>query len=169
MKDYVLQSLASHLQPTPLLHHVTLNTGHVALHELNGIHSLSACDFLPLLEQRGGEIPEMPGFAFALSEATHCCQFVLTYHGSELITGGVAWGPDPGDSLWRWLGDCYGYHAPRVPGWWTACPPTPPAPPWLGVVLSLNLGLIPAKQVRQLAAVERDVALALIQRSLTRN
>ena len=45
----------------------------------------------------------------------------------------------------------------------------PPALPWLGVVLTLNLGLIHYEQARQLAAVERDLALALIRRSLTRN
>jgi hypothetical protein len=39
----------------------------------------------------------------------------------------------------------------------------------LGVVLNLNLGLISKKHARNLAAVERDLALALIQRSLTRN
>jgi hypothetical protein len=41
--------------------------------------------------------------------------------------------------------------------------------PWLGVVLNLNLGLIHHEQARQLAAVERDLAMALIHRSLTRN
>ena len=169
MMNTIVSSLPPHSQTSPWLHHVTLNTGHVALHDLNGRHCVSACDFLPLLEQPIGEIPGMPGFAFSVAEASQCCQFILTHHGSELITGGVAWGPSAGDSLWRWLGDYYDYIAPWVPGWRTSCPRIPPALPWLGVVLNLNLGLIHHEQARKLAAVERDLAMALIHRSLTRN
>jgi hypothetical protein len=37
------------------------------------------------------------------------------------------------------------------------------------VVLDLNFGLISTDQARKLAAVERDLARAVIQRALTRN
>ncbi|HXP63721.1 MAG TPA: hypothetical protein VN829_24660, partial [Dongiaceae bacterium] len=77
----------------------------LALSEVDGIHSVSACEFLALLEQRYGEVPGMPGFGFALSQATNCCQFILSHRGSELATGGQAWGPGDGESLWRWLAD----------------------------------------------------------------
>jgi hypothetical protein len=153
----------------PLLHHVTVNTGHVALHELNLMHSVGASEFLSLLEQRSGEIPVMPGFAFALTEADHCCQFILAHQGVEIITCGLAWGAGTGESLWRWLGDYYDYAVPRIPQWRTACPSTPPPLPWLGAVLTANLKLIPHGQARLLGAVERDLALAVIHRSLTRN
>jgi hypothetical protein len=169
MKNIVVSSPQPHPHTAPRLHHVTLNTGHVALHELNGRHCVSACEFLPLLQQPVGEIPGMPGFAFSVAETTQCCQFILTHQGLELITGGVAWGPGAGDSLWRWLGDYYDCIVPWVPGWRASCPRTPPPLPWLGVVLNLNLGLISKEHARNLAAVERDLALALIQRSLTRN
>ena len=155
--------------PARVLHHATLNNGHVTFHELNGVHAVGVCDFLPLLEQSISEIPGMPGFAFSVSEATHCGQFILSYYGAEIVTGGVAWGAGGSDMLWRWLGDYYDYLAPWVPGWGASCPSTPPCLPWLGVVLNLNLGLIPPEQAEKLPAVERDLALALIRRSLTRN
>src|ERR1035441_11087291 len=107
----------------------------------------------------------MPGFAFSVSEATGCGQFYLTHYGAGIVTGGVAWGAGASDMLWCWLRDYYDYLAPWVPGWRTSCPRTPPALPWLGVVLNLNLGLISKEQARNLAAVERDLALALIHRS----
>jgi hypothetical protein len=153
----------------PLLHHVTVNTGHVALPELNLMHSVGAIEFLPLLEQRSGEFPGMPGFAFARTEADHCCQFILAHEGVEIITGGLAWGAGTGESLWHWLGDYYDYAVPRIPRWRTACPSTPPPLPWLGVVLTANLKLISHEQARLLGAVERDLALAVIRRSLTHN
>jgi hypothetical protein len=103
MKNTILHPLAPHSPAAPRLHHVTLNTGHVAEHEMNGFHSFSACQFLALLEQRYGEVPGMPGFGFALSQATNCCQFILPHRGSELVTGGLAWGPGDGESLSRWL------------------------------------------------------------------
>ena len=154
---------------SPHLHHVTLNTGHVALHQLDGMHSISALDFLPLLERRSGEIPGLPGFAFALTEADHCCQFILARRGVEIITGGLAWGAGAGEDLWHWLGDYYDYAVPRIPQWSASCPPTPPPLPWLGVVLTGNIRLMSPMQARNLAAVERDLALALIYRALTRN
>lgn len=169
MQNTVAHPLAPHSRAAPRLHHVTLNTGHVAEHELNGIHSVSACEFLALLEQRYGEVPGMPGFGFALSQATNCCQFIFSHRGSELVTGGLAWGPGDGESLWRWLADFYNQRAPQIPAWRSSCPLTPPAIPWLGVVLSLNLGLISRDHARMVGAVERDLALALIQRSLTCN
>ena len=154
---------------SPSLHHVTLNTGHVARHEMNLAHFFGASRFLPLLQQLYGEIPGMPGFTFALTEADHCCQFVLAHQDVEIITGGLAWGPGTGESLWRWLGDYYDYTLPRIPQWRTACPETPPPLPWLGVVLTTNLSLISHEQARLLGAAERDLALAVIHRSMTRN
>ena len=169
MKNTNSQTVSQESQPAPRLHHVVLNTGHVTRHELNGMDRVSVGGFLPLLEKHISEVPEMPGFAFSVSEATHCAQFYLSYHGSEIITGGVAWGAGASDSLWRWLGDYYDYLAPWVPGWGASCPRTPPALPWLGVVLNLNIGLIAQAQAKQLKVVERNLALALIQRALARN
>ena len=157
-------------QISPLLHHVTLNTGHVATHELQGAHTLSAIEFLPLLDEGRGEVPGMPGFDFVLSEGDHCCQFVLGCRGCELVTAGLGWRLVDGDSLWRWLGDYYDNLAPWFPGrraFFSTY--TPPGLPWLGVVRALSLGLIAPEQARKLSAVERDLALALIQRSMTRN
>ena len=165
-----LSPQAPQLPPAPpRLHHLTLNNGHVALHELNGVHSVRVCDFLSLLEQRISELPGLPGFAFSASEGTGCAQFILTHRGAEIVTGGVAWGAGESDTLWRWLGDYYDHLGRWVPGGGKSCPHTPPTVPWLGVVLHLNLALVPCEQAKKLMAIERDLALALIRRSLTRN
>jgi hypothetical protein len=136
---------------------------------LNVVHKARVCDFLPLLEQRITEIPGMAGFAFSVSEASHCAQFYLTHHGVEVVTGGVAWGAGASDTLWRWLGDYFDHLAPWVPGRRSPRLHTPPALPWLGVVRTLNLALIRPRQAKKITTVERDLALALIQRALTRN
>ena len=152
-----------------VLHHFTINTGHVATHQLQGMDTLSARRYLPLLAQRRGEVPGMPDFNAVLSEGNHSCQFILGYRDRELVTGGLAWGPGDGDHLWRWLGDYYDHIAPWVPGRRASLPHTPPGLPWLLVLRTLNLGLISREQERKLILVERDLALALIQHSLVRN
>jgi hypothetical protein len=156
-------------RPRSVLHHVTLNTGHVVEHDLEGAHALSVCEFLPLLETGVGDIPGMPGFAFAFKEVGQSCQFVLAFDDVELIAGGLDWGSEVGDSLWCWLSDYYHRAVPRVPGWRTSCPATPPPLPWLAVVLTENIRLIPSERARMLGAVERDLAWALIYRSQSRN
>jgi hypothetical protein len=155
--------------PTRVLHHATINTGQVVLHNLNDLHAPSVCDFLPMLEQRISKLPGLPGFACSASEAAGCAQFILTHRGAEIVTGGVAWGAGESDTLWRWLGDYYDHLGRWVPGGGKSCPHTPPTVPWLGVVLHLNLALVPCEQAKELMAIERDLALALIRRSLTRN
>ena len=152
-----------------VLHHFTINTGHVATHQLHGMDTLSTRRYLPLLAQRRGEVPGMPDFNAVLSEGNHSCQFILGYRDRELVTGGLAWGPGDGDHLWRWLGDYYDHIAPWVPGRRTSWPLTPPVLPWLTVLRTLSISLISPEQARKLAAVERDLALALIQHSLVRN
>jgi hypothetical protein len=114
MKKTTAQSPNLNQQIGQLLHQVTLNSGHVATHELRGMDTLSSSRYLPLLARRRGEVPGMPGFTCVLSEGNHSCQFILGYRGSELVTGGVAWGPAEGDSLWRWLADYYDHLAPWV-------------------------------------------------------
>jgi hypothetical protein len=154
---------------SPLIHHFTVNTGQVATHLLHGMDTLRARKYLPLLARRRGEVPGMPDFNVVLSEGNRSCQFILGYRDRELVTGGLAWGPGDGDNLWRWLGDYYDHIAPWVPGRRTTLPPTPPGMPWVSVLRSLNFGLISREQALKLAVVERDLALALIQHSLTRN
>jgi hypothetical protein len=139
------------------------------VHDLSREDSVGAARFFPLLRKSIGEVPGMPGFAFSVSEGAHCCQFILSYRGASLATGGVAWGPAENGDLWRWLGDYYDSICPWVPGWGNFGRRTPPALPWLAVVQDLNLGLISGEQARKLAAVERDLARAVIQRALTRN
>ena len=154
---------------SPLLYHFTINTGRVATHELQGMDTLSARRYLPLLDRHGGEVPGMPDFNFALSQGNHCCQIILGYRDREVVTGGLAWGSGDGDNLWRWLGDYYDYIAPWVPGRRAILSPTPPGLPWLCVLRTLDLGLISREQARQLDPVERDLALALIRHSLRCN
>jgi hypothetical protein len=154
---------------SPVLHHFTINTGHIATHQLQGMNTLSARRYLPLLAQRRGEVPGMPDFNAVLSEGNQSCQFILGYRDRELVTGGLAWGPGDGDHLWRWLGDYYDHIAPWVPGRRASWPLTPPGLPWLTVLRTLSISLISPEQARKLAAVERDLALALIQHSLMRN
>jgi len=153
----------------PRSDHVTLNTGHVALHHLQGIDSASFFDIVPLLEHRCCEIPGMPGFKFGLTQADHCCQLILARRGATIIAGGLAWGAAASDSLWSWLRDYYHYAVPSIPEWLSSCPSTPPPLPWLGVVLTANIVQIPHEQSRMLGAFERDLAFAILHRSLTRN
>ena len=79
------------------LYHLTINTGHVVQHDLARIRNLSPSGFLPL-ETHHAEIPGMPGFAFALTRGRNCCQFVLACSGTEVVSGGLAWGQGEGDS-----------------------------------------------------------------------
>jgi hypothetical protein len=150
------------------LYHLTINTGHVVQHDLARIQNLSPSGFLPL-ENRCAEIPGMPGFAFALTQATNCCQFVLAHSGTEVVSGGLAWGQGEGGNLWCWLQDYYDFVIPKIPQWQPSCPPTPPHLPWLAVVISPNIRFISHRHQRLLGAFERELALAIIQASLGQN
>lgn len=155
-----------HLPGSQYLHHLTLNTGQVARHPLrnqnyDGLRSL--------LAQGCGEIPGRPGYRFMLAESKNCCQFILGYAALELVTCGVAWGPGEAGCLWTWLRDYYQCTVPRIVGWYQPCPVQPPPLPWLGVVLHVNARFLNSAELIQVAALERDLALALIHKSTANN
>lgn len=135
-----------------LLTHVTLATGHVAIHRLDvlDVRAVQACrTMLP----RGGPIPAFPAFTVDIQ-----LPVFTVHHGWEPILT-CALGRGPEDPVWPMLRHMQLMFQPDAPE------VAQPAGPWLAVVLLPALATLTPQDIGWLGDFERCLAAAILLES----
>lgn len=144
------------------LYHVTLNTGHAALHAPGRITPACYSALWPLIAGGGGTIPSVAPWR---SEIIYGREegFALfdIKRGSDppAIVCGVAWTNEGSDALWPIMADLV-ERAPKI----SEHPPVPKPPriPWVACVLFDSLALSAPSDVAWMGDAERCLAAAAI-------
>ncbi len=132
-----------------LINHITLSTGHSALHRLDTLDS-SAIETCVSILPRGGQIPGFAAFRVEIKGPT----FTL-YRGREpLVICGLGHGKS---DVWRAL--------ERIQNMFGQTVANPPDGNWLAVVILPALANLAPVDIGWLGDFERCLAAAIVQKS----
>jgi hypothetical protein len=153
----------------PTLLHITLNTGRTTEYrdaELDP--NVYAC-LQPLLVERAGAIPGIPGFAVAWQCRRDTALVELSHRGVPVVECGLAWGRREASSLWEFLNESAG--TMRLPTKTSCKAPMPSMPrlPWIAEVLLPGIATLPVADAIRLGGFERCLGLALLRHHVERN
>lgn len=160
------------------LHHITLNTGHIARTARSDVQAHIIDRLLPILDAEGGPVPGLPGWHLDLF-------FPLDDRGTP--QPGAAFfqiADEPGTSkrpavmavaCWMdamqaqaWGQALASYHAMRPAlqacDFWHDPPTKPPPLPWLAICLTPWINAAPVSDVQAFGDLERCIAWGLTER-----
>ena len=147
----------------PPLLHITLNTGRTTEHrdaELDpGLYAL----LQPLLEECGGAVPAMPGFAVAWAYCGDAVLIEIAHRAVHVAECGLAWGPQQASSLWEFLNAAASPKRPPAKASGNGTAPSMPRRPWMAEVLLPSISKRPVADAMLLGGFERCLGLAILR------
>ena len=153
----------------PPLLHITLNTGHTTEHRDAELDPDLYALLQPLLRERGGAVPAMPGFAVAWAYGGDAVLIEIAYRAVPVAECGLAWGPRQASGLWGFLSAAASPERPSAKASGNGTVPSMPRWPWMAEVLLPAIAKRPVADAMLLGGFERCLGLALLRHRLRPN
>lgn len=142
-----------------ILRHLTINTGHERLSHRSEIHDQDVDALLPVVDADAGTNPETGWTITILHRSPGWCAWQIGPYRTPYIIAVTCWDDDAATGAWSYM-PALAKAAVVAPDW---TPPECPAAPWLAVVFTPFIRVLPPEEIEAMASIESTVAWAIIE------